>query len=80
MEMRPTVDALVSARGRNERFTVFSVYDKKKTADLKSIATPGNPASLLQDVPWGDISYLDESRSERAGTDAGIFEISREES
>jgi len=59
METHPTVNAVVLARGKDERFTVFSVYEKKKTADLKSLPTPGNPASLLQDVPWEDISYLD---------------------
>jgi hypothetical protein len=59
MEVHPQVNALVSARGQEERFTVFSVYAKKKTADLKSIRTPGNPAFLLQDVPCVDISYLD---------------------
>jgi hypothetical protein len=61
METYPQVNALVSARGKDERFTVFSVYGKKKTADLKSIRTPGNSAYLLQDVPWSDISYVDQA-------------------
>jgi hypothetical protein len=61
METYPAVNAPVLARGKNDRFTVFSVYEKKKTADLKSTRTPGNPAYLLQDVPWADISYLDEA-------------------
>ena len=68
MEVHPKVNAFVSARGQEERFTVFSVYEKRKTADLKSVATPGNPACLLQDVPWADISYLEEAR---VCTDAG---------
>jgi len=71
MEVHPKVNAFVSARGQEERFTVFSVYEKRKTADLKSVATPGNPASLLQDVPWADISYLEEANNARARTDAG---------
>jgi hypothetical protein len=58
METYPEVNALVSVEGKDERFTIFSVYWKKKTADLKSYPTPGNPAYLLQDVPWADISYL----------------------
>jgi hypothetical protein len=70
MEVHPKLNALVSARGQEERFTVFSVYEKRKTADLKSVATPGNPASLLQDVPWADISYLEEFSIARAATDA----------
>ena len=70
MEVHPKVNALVLARGQEERFTVFSVYEKRKTADLKSVATPGNPASLLQDVPWADISYLEGANDARA-TDAG---------
>jgi hypothetical protein len=61
METYPMVNALVFARGKDEKFTVFSVYVKKKTADLKSLPTPGNPAYLLQDVPWINISYLDEA-------------------
>jgi hypothetical protein len=68
MEVHPKVNALVLARGQEERFTVFSVYEKRKTADLKSVATPGNPAFLLQDVPWAEISYIEEAR---ACTDAG---------
>jgi hypothetical protein len=79
METYPKVNAFVSARGKDERFTVFSVYERKKTADLKSIATPGNPASLVQDVPWADISYLDEENNGEVWTDAGTFEISRRE-
>jgi hypothetical protein len=79
METCPKVNAFVSARGKDERFTVFSVYEKKKTADLKSIATPGNPASLVQDVPWADISYLDEANNAEVWTDVGTFEISRRE-
>jgi hypothetical protein len=63
MESYPAVNALVSARGKDERFTVFSVYEKKNTADLKSVPTPGNPAHLLQDVPWTDISYLSDEAS-----------------
>jgi len=79
METYPKVNAFVSARGKDERFTVFSVYEKKKTADLKSIASPGNPASLVQDVPWADISYLDEANNAEVWTDVGTFEISRRE-
>jgi hypothetical protein len=78
MENHPKVNALVSAQGKEERFTVFSVYEKRKTADLKSIPTPGNPASLLQDVPWADISYLEASYA-RARTDAETVEISQRE-
>jgi hypothetical protein len=70
MEVHPKLNALVSACGQEERFTVFSVYEKRKTADLKSVATPGNPASLLQDVPWANISYLEEFSNARADTDA----------
>jgi hypothetical protein len=79
METYPKVNAFVSARGKDERFTVFSVYERKKTADLKSIATPGNPASLVQDVPWADISYLDEADNAKVWTDVGTCEISRRE-
>jgi hypothetical protein len=60
METNPMVNALVTARGSDERFTIFSIHEKIKTADLKSIRTPGNPEYLLQDVPWEDLSYLDE--------------------
>jgi hypothetical protein len=79
MENHPKVNALVSAQGKEERFTVFSVYEKRKTADLKSIPTPGNPASLLQDVPWADISYLEEASYARARKDAETVEISQRE-
>jgi hypothetical protein len=58
MKTYPEVNALVAVEGKDERFKVFSVYEKKKTADLKSSPTPGNPAYLLQDVPWANISYL----------------------
>jgi len=46
----------ISARGKNETFAIFSVCEKRKTADLKSVTTPGHLSYLLQDVPWTDIS------------------------
>jgi hypothetical protein len=58
MKSYPIENALVSARGKDERFTVFSVREKKQTVDLKSVPTPGNPSHLVQDVPWTEISYL----------------------
>ena len=60
METRPSDNALVTASEHGETFTVFAVREKKKTADLKSVPTPGNPSYLLQDVPWSEISYLPE--------------------
>ena len=58
MKSYPVENALVSARGKDDRFTVFSVREKKQTVDLKSVPTHGNPSHLVQDVPWTDISYL----------------------
>jgi hypothetical protein len=58
MDTHPSDNALVTAREHGETFTVFAVREKKKTADLKSIPTPGNPSYLLQDVPWSEISYF----------------------
>jgi hypothetical protein len=76
METYPKVHARVSALGKNETFTVFSVHEKIKTADLKSVGTPGNPSYLLQDVPWADISYLDEL-SDGTNSDATLNNLER---
>jgi hypothetical protein len=67
MDTCPVVSAFVSALGKDDRFTVFSVREKKRTADLKSTPSPGNPAYLLQDVPWADISYLPDERGSLGG-------------
>lgn len=77
METHPKVNAPVSVRGKDDRFTVFSVYEKRKTADLKAIRAPGSPAYLLQDVAWTDISYLEETSDPATyAGDAGAHEMS----
>jgi hypothetical protein len=77
METYPKVHARVSALGKNETFTVFSVHQKIKTADLKSAGAPGNPSYLLQDVPWADISYLDEPGLDGTNSDESFEQMDR---
>jgi hypothetical protein len=59
MNDAPKMHSLVTARGQAEKFTVFSSHTESKTAKLKTVASPGYPSLLFENIPWADIFYLE---------------------